>query len=225
MFICECVIDVYSLSHAPLFATLRTVACQAPLSMGFSRQEYWSRLPFPSPGDLPNPGIEPTSLALAGGFFTTGPSGKSVCMCVCCVCVFMCVYICVCLGGFPGGSDNKESACNAGDLESVPRLEDPLEKGMATHSSILAWRIPRTEEPDGLQSMDHKVLDTTERLILSLHFHMGVFTCVCICVYGGEAQIPIFQQDCAKTPGSPGVLTMAAQQPSTHSRLVLARDS
>ena len=51
-----------------------TVAQQAPLSMGFSRQEYWGGLPFPSPGDLPNPGIEPTSLtspALAGRFFMT----------------------------------------------------------------------------------------------------------------------------------------------------------
>ena len=53
-----------------LFATPWTVARQAPLSMGFSRQEYWSGLPFPSPGDLPDPGIEPTSPALAGGFFT-----------------------------------------------------------------------------------------------------------------------------------------------------------
>ena len=51
-------------------------ACQAPLSMRFSRQEYWSGLPCPLPGDLPNSGIEPTSLAspaLAGGFFTTVP--------------------------------------------------------------------------------------------------------------------------------------------------------
>ena len=50
-----------------------TIAHQAPLSMEFSRQEYWSGLPFPIPGDLPDPGIEPTSLvspALAGGFFT-----------------------------------------------------------------------------------------------------------------------------------------------------------
>ena len=57
-----------------LFAILWTVAHQAPLSMGFSRQEYWSGLPCPPPGDLPNPGIEPASLmypALAGGFFTT----------------------------------------------------------------------------------------------------------------------------------------------------------
>ena len=44
--------------------------------MEFSRQEYWSRLPFPSPGDLPNPGTKPISSALAGGFFTTAPSGK-----------------------------------------------------------------------------------------------------------------------------------------------------
>ena len=54
---------------------------------------------------------------------------------------------------FPGGSDGKESACNAGDPGSIPGQEDPLEKEMATHSSILAWRIPWTEEPGRLQSM------------------------------------------------------------------------
>ena len=52
------------LSHVQIFATPWTVAYQAPLSMGFSRQEYWSGLPFPSPGDLPDPGIEPRSPAL-----------------------------------------------------------------------------------------------------------------------------------------------------------------
>ena len=52
------------------------VARQAPLSMEFSRQEYWSRLPFPPLGDLPNPGLEPVSPALAGRFFTTAPHGK-----------------------------------------------------------------------------------------------------------------------------------------------------
>ena len=51
---------------------------QAPLSMGFFRQEYWSGLPFPSPGDLPDSWIEPTSLVLAGRFFTTEPPGKSM---------------------------------------------------------------------------------------------------------------------------------------------------
>ena len=53
-----------------------TVACHAPLSMGLSGQESWSRLPFPSPGDLSHPGSEPTSPALAGGFFTAETPGK-----------------------------------------------------------------------------------------------------------------------------------------------------
>ena len=63
-----------SFSHSRLFVTLWTIVCQAPLSMGFSRQEYWSGLPFPPPGHLPEPRIEPTpftSPALAGGFFLT----------------------------------------------------------------------------------------------------------------------------------------------------------
>ena len=53
------------------FSAPWTVAHQAPLSMEFSRQEYWSGLPFPSPGDLPDPGIKPRDLKLAGRFFTT----------------------------------------------------------------------------------------------------------------------------------------------------------
>ena len=55
-----------------------TVACQAPLSMGFSRQEYWSGLPFPSPEDLPDPGIEPRSSALQADSLPSEPPGKSV---------------------------------------------------------------------------------------------------------------------------------------------------
>ena len=62
---------VKSLSHVQLFATLWTVAHQAPLSMGFSRQEYWSGLAFPSPGDLPDPGIEPRSPALQADGLTS----------------------------------------------------------------------------------------------------------------------------------------------------------
>ena len=57
----------YSLSHVQVFATPRTVAHQAPPSMRFSKQAYWSGLPFPSPGDLPDPGIEPRSPALQAG--------------------------------------------------------------------------------------------------------------------------------------------------------------
>jgi len=73
-----------------------TVAHQTPPSMGFSRQEYWSGLPFPSPEDLPDPGIEPKSPALQADALTSEPPG----------------------------------------VQSLGQ-EDPLEKGMATHSSIL----------------------------------------------------------------------------------------
>ena len=59
--------------------------------------------------------------------------------------------------GFPGGSDGKKSACSAGNQGSVPGLGDPLEKGLATQSSILAWRVPWTEEPGGPQSWPHRV--------------------------------------------------------------------
>ena len=62
-----------------LFAKLLTIASQAPLSMGFSRQEYRSGLPFPSPGDLPEPEIKPRSPALAGGFFPAEPLGRLNC--------------------------------------------------------------------------------------------------------------------------------------------------
>ena len=71
--------DVCALSRVRLFATPWTGARQAPLSIGFFRQEYWSGSPFPPPGDLPNPGIKSISLvspALAGRFFTTAPPGK-----------------------------------------------------------------------------------------------------------------------------------------------------
>ena len=69
-----------------------TGAHQAPLSMGFSRQEYWSGLPFPSPEDLPNPGIKLVPLvspALAGRFFTTSATWEAH------ICVYVCVYMCV----------------------------------------------------------------------------------------------------------------------------------
>ena len=64
------------LSCVQLFATPWTVVPQASLSMGFPRQEYWSGLPFPPPGDLSNSGIKPASPVLAGGFVTTEPPGK-----------------------------------------------------------------------------------------------------------------------------------------------------
>ena len=69
---------VKSLSRIRLFATPWTVAYQPPLSMGFSRQECWSRLPFPSPGDFPNPGIEPGSPALEADALPSEPPGKLI---------------------------------------------------------------------------------------------------------------------------------------------------
>ena len=71
-------VKVKSLSCVRLFVTPWTVAHQAPLSMGFSRQEYWSGLPFPSPGHLPDPGIEPGSPALESDASTSEPPGKPI---------------------------------------------------------------------------------------------------------------------------------------------------
>ena len=110
-------------SRVRFFATPWTAASQAPLSMGFSRQEYWSGLPFPSPGDLPDPKIKPESLALAGGFFAILPtweplrSDQSLSR----------VRLCDPMNrSMPGLSDHhqlpevKASASNAGDPGSIP---------------------------------------------------------------------------------------------------------
>ena len=78
---------VKSLSRIPLFSTPWTVAYQAPLSMGFPRQGYWSGLPFPSPGDLPNPGIESGSPELQADALPSEPPGKPI----------VCIAVCICL--------------------------------------------------------------------------------------------------------------------------------
>ena len=67
-----------SLNHVRVFATPWTVAYQASPSMGFSRQEYWSGLPFPSPGDLPDPGIKPRSPTVETDALTSEPPGKNI---------------------------------------------------------------------------------------------------------------------------------------------------
>ena len=104
-------------------ANLWTVTHQAPLSMGFPRQESWSGLPCPFPGDLPNPGIKPRSLLLQADSLLSEPPQKP------------------------------EEPANAGEIRDtgpIPWSGRSLDEGMATHSSILAWRIPRTEETDRL---------------------------------------------------------------------------
>ena len=126
MCVCVCVCVRNRFSCVQLFVILWTVACpwDSP-----GKNKYWSGLPCPSPGDLPNPGIEPESLmspASAGRFFTTS------------------------------------TIWEAQRVKSLPAMwetqvwslgrEGPLEKGIATHYSILTWRIPWIEEPGGLQS-------------------------------------------------------------------------
>ena len=78
--------EVKSLSRVQLFATSWTVAYQASPSVGFSRQEYWSALPFPSPGDLPDPGIEPGSATLEADALTSESPGKPQ------EALYMCIY-------------------------------------------------------------------------------------------------------------------------------------
>ena len=75
LYLLACMLSHFS--HVWLFATLWAVDCQSLLSMGFSRQEYWSKLPCPPPGDHPDPGIESASPALAGGFFTTSATREA----------------------------------------------------------------------------------------------------------------------------------------------------
>ena len=102
--------EVKLLSCVRLFAAPWTIAFQAPLSMEFSRQEYWSGLPFLSPGGLPNPGIEPGSPVLQADALPSEPPGKPL------------WYHFLNDLGFPGSLAGKESSCSVGDLVSIPGL-------------------------------------------------------------------------------------------------------
>ena len=131
-----------------------------PLSMGFPRQKSWSGLPFPSPGDLSYPGC---CWWIGKGLVTdprlTFKASKWLYQ-----------------RSFPGGSDGKESASSAGDLGSIPGLGRSPGEGNATHSSILAWKIPSTEEPGRLQSMGSKrvrldwVTNTSSMTVIKFSF-------------------------------------------------------
>ena len=102
----------------PTLCDSQTAVFQAPLSMGFPRQEYWSGLPFPSPGDLSDLGIEPGSCALQTDSLPSEPPGKSKQS----LHLRPILYHYSTKDGFPGGSDGKASAYNAGDLGSIPGL-------------------------------------------------------------------------------------------------------
>ena len=135
-----------------VFVTPWTVALQAPVTLGFSRQEYWNRLPFPTPRDLPDPGIEPSSFVSlhwnwGKDLSTQGPRCRlpptSLLPCLQGTCA---MYQALCKHqDFPGSARGKESAC-----QRVQSLG--WKKEVASHSSILAWKIPWTEEPGRLQS-------------------------------------------------------------------------
>ena len=136
-----------------------TIAHQAPLLMGFPRQEFWNRFLFPSPGDLPDTQMEPKSHALQVDSLLLSHHSDCDDSTQRVITTWSLLEAAPSLVGalhelgFPGGSDSKESACSAGHPGSTPGSGRSPEKEMAAHSSILAWRIPWTEEPGGLQSM------------------------------------------------------------------------
>ena len=143
----ESSIDIYTpcacvawLCSAQFFETSWTAAHQAPLSMGFSRQEHCSRLAFPLAGDFPDPGWNPAlnpvfpALQILYHWATYG--------------ILINTLPC-----FSGGADDKEPTWQCRRPWSLGQ-EDPPEKGLATHSSILAWKIPWTEEPGRLQPIE-----------------------------------------------------------------------
>ena len=143
---------------------LDCVVHQAPLSMEFPRQEYWSELPWPSPGDLPNPGTEPSFPAFAGGFFTTELPGKPMTLYTSAIIQLTELiqsHNYACSSGTPYCSTRVSQTAQM--VKNLPAMWETqvwslsgvntLEKGMETHSSILSWRIPWTEEPGRLQSV------------------------------------------------------------------------
>ena len=136
---------IQSLSRVRTFVTPWTVACQAPLSVGFSRQEYWSGLPFPSPGDLPNPGMESGSPALAGGFFATVAPGKAcvymrarACVCVCVLVAqphpTLCRSVDYSLPGYSVCGISRQEYCSGFAMPSSRDLPDP---GIKLESPVL----------------------------------------------------------------------------------------
>ena len=140
--------------------TPRTVASQAPLSMGFSRQEYWSGLPFPSPEELPNAGIEPWSPAWQADSLPFELQGSlimdrdaKILSKILANNIERTIHrdqpppTAQAVKILPASQQTQET-----QVQSLGR-EDPLEKEMAAHSGILAWIIPQTEEPDRLQYM------------------------------------------------------------------------
>ena len=173
-----------------------TVAHQAPLFMEFSRQEYWSGLPFPPPGDLPDTGIKSLSPALAERFITADPPGKTF--------IYVCIYIYIYTFRYVGeGNGNPlqysclENSMDGGvrwatvqgvaksqtqlsDFTSLFRYVCVLEKEMATHSSISCLENTWIEKSVRLQSMELQRVRCN--LVTQQEQQMCVCVCVCVCV-------------------------------------------
>ena len=173
---CVC---VESLSRVQLFVSPWTVAHQAPLSMGFSRQEYWSGLPGPPPGDLPNPGIDPRSPALQADYLPSEPGGKPIYMCVC-VCVYIYTYIFIYAHGHLMGLVVKECDCLCRRCRR--HWFDPWIEKIPWKRRWQPTLIFLPGESHGLRSLvgyspwDCKELDVTE------HAHTLTYACVCVCI-------------------------------------------
>ena len=154
------------------FVTPWTIAHQAPLFVGFSKQGCWGGLPFPSPGDLPDPGIESvfSCLSPSPGKPHFGLSLPVPLKITKRLTMGTLIYYreAIINFSFPCVSDGKESACNAEDAGSIPGLEgSPGEGNDNPLQFILAWRIPWTDEPGGLSSWGRKESNMTEPPTLS----------------------------------------------------------
>ena len=151
-------------SHVQLFATLWTAAHQAPLSMGFSRQEYWSWLPCPPSGDLPDPGIKPLSLkslALSGGFFTTSATWKESPYRN----NWMQIIFPVIQLGFPDDASSKEPTCQYRRHKSL--LDSWIRKILWRRAwqptpVFLPGESHRQRSLEGYKPQGHKESDSTE---------------------------------------------------------------
>ena len=160
---------LYCFSHVWISVTPWTVAHQAPLSMGFSRQEYWSGLPCPPSGHLPDPGIEPVSLkspALAGGFFTTSASWKDLI-----IYTYIHTYM-----DFSVSSAGKESVCSAGDPGSILVLRSFPGEGISYPLQYSCLDNPHGQGSlEGYSLRGRKESDITERLSTAQHINIYIY--------------------------------------------------
>ena len=154
------------LSHVQFFVTPWAVAYQSHLSIGFPRQEHGNGLPFPSPGDLPHPGIKPGSLALASRVFTTEPPGKPILK------HSMCLLYHMRSKAFLGGSSGKEPTWNSGDIRdvgSIPVSESSPGRG---HCNPLQYSCLENSMDRGAWQATYSRIAESDKTEATSHTHM-----------------------------------------------------